>query len=271
LSKSEIHPTAIVEKGAKLGSGCVIGPGAIVGSEVELGDGCVVGPRAVLEGRVKMGAKNRIGIGAVIGGEPQDLAYQGAKSGVVVGEGNVFREYVTIHRGTKEGTDTTIGSHCFLMVGAHVAHNCRLADGVTLVNNVLLAGYVEVEERAFLGGAVVVHQFVRIGKLAMVRGQTRVGMDLPPYCMAVVTNGVCGLNSVGLRRAGVKPENRKALMRAYEEFFFGGKNRVQALEGIRKGKDAKIGEVRAFCDFIEKTKRGICHGLKPEDISLEEN
>jgi len=271
LSKSEIHPTAIVEKGAKLGSGCVIGPGAIVGSEVELGDGCVVGPRAVLEGRVKMGAKNRIGIGAVIGGEPQDLAYQGAKSGVVVGEGNVFREYVTIHRGTKEGTDTIIGSHCFLMVGAHVAHNCRLADGVTLVNNVLLAGYVEVEERAFLGGAVVVHQFVRIGKLAMVRGQTRVGMDLPPYCMAVATNGVCGLNSVGLRRAGVKPENRKALQRVYEEFFFGGKNRAQALEGIRKGKDAKVGEVKEFCDFVEKTKRGICHGLKPGEISLEEN
>ena len=260
-----------MEKGAKLGSGCVIGPGAIVGPEVELGDDCVVGPRAVLEGRVKMGAKNRVGIGAVIGGEPQDLAYQGAKSGVVIGEGNVFREYVTIHRGTKEGTDTVIGNHCFLMVGAHVAHNCRLADGVTLVNNVLLAGYVEVEEKAFLGGAVVVHQFVRIGKLAMVRGQTRVGMDLPPYCMAVATNGVCGLNSVGLRRAGVKPENRKALQRAYEGFFFSGKNRTQALGEIRKGKDLGVEEVKEFCDFIEKTKRGICHGLKPEDISLEEN
>ena len=126
---SEIHPTAMVEKGAKLGKGCVVGPGAIVGSEVELGDGCVVGPRAVLEGRVVMGAKNRIGVGAVIGGEPQDVAYQGAKSGVRVGEGNVFREYVTVHRGTKEGTDTVIGSGCFLMVGSHVAHNCRLADG----------------------------------------------------------------------------------------------------------------------------------------------
>ena len=105
----------------------------------------------------------------------------------------------------------------------------------------------------------------------MVRGQTRVGMDLPPYCMAVATNGVCGLNSVGLRRAGVKPESRKALQRVYEEFFFGGKNRVQALEGIRKGKDAKVDEVKEFCDFVEKTKRGICHGLKPGEISLEEN
>lgn len=271
MSKIEIHPTAIVEKGAKLGAGCVVGPGAIVGSEVELGDGCVVGPRAVLEGRVRLGTKNRIGIGAVIGAEPQDLAYQGAKSGVMIGEGNVIREYVTIHRGTKEGTDTVIGNGCFLMVGAHVAHNCRLADGVVLVNNVLLAGYVEVEEKAFLGGAVVVHQFVRIGKLAMVRGQTRVGMDLPPYCMAVATNGVCGLNLVGLRRAGVGPENRKALQRVYEEFFFGGKNRVQALEAIRKGQDSKGSEVKEFCDFIEKTKRGICHGLKPGDISVEEN
>ena len=271
MSTAKIHPTAIVEKGAKIGSDCEIGPGAIVGPEVEIGAGCIIGPRAVLQGRLKMGVKNRIGVGAVLGGEPQDLAYQGAASGVIIGNGNTFREYVTIHRGTKEGTDTVIGNDCFLMVGAHVAHNCRLENGVTLVNNVLLAGYVEVEERAFLGGAVVVHQFVRIGKLAMVRGQTRVGMDLPPYCMAVATNGVCGLNAVGLRRAGVKPENRKALQRAYEAFFFGGKNRTQALEEIRKGPDAKVGEVKEFCDFIEKTKRGICHGLKPGEISLEEN
>jgi UDP-N-acetylglucosamine acyltransferase len=271
MSEAKIHATAIVEKGAKIGSDCEIGPGAILGPEVELGSGCIVGPRAVLQGRVKMGDKNRIGVGAVIGGEPQDLAYQGAKSGVVIGEGNTFREYVTIHRGTKEGTDTVIGNGCFLMVGAHVAHNCRLADGVILVNNVLLAGYVEVEEKAFLGGAVVVHQFVRIGKLAMVRGQTRVGMDLPPYCMAVATNGVCGLNLVGLKRAGVGLEGRKALQRVYEEFFFGGKNRVQALEEIRNGKDAKEKEVKEFCDFIDKTKRGVCHGLKAGEISLEEN
>ena len=271
MNNVKIHPTAIVEKGAQIGAGCEIGPGAIVGAEVELGEGCILGPRAVLQGRVKMGPKNRVGVGAVIGGEPQDLAYQGAKSGVVLGEGNTLREYVTIHRGTKEGTDTVIGNGCFLMVGAHVAHNCRLADGVILVNNVLLAGYVEVEEKAFLGGAVVVHQFVRIGKLAMVRGQTRVGMDLPPYCMAVATNGVCGLNLVGLKRAGVGLDGRKALQRVYDEFFFGGKNRAQALEEIRQGNDAKNKEVKEFCDFIEKTKRGICHGLKAGEISLEEN
>ena len=129
MNESKIHSTAMVEKGAKLGEGCVVGPGAIVGAEVELGAGCVVGPRAVLDGRIKMGAKNKIGVGAVIGGEPQDAAYAGAKSGVEVGEGNVFREYVTVHRGTKEGSSTVIGSGCFLMVGAHVAHNCRLGDG----------------------------------------------------------------------------------------------------------------------------------------------
>ncbi len=268
---SEIHPTAIVEKGEKLGKGCVVGPGAIVGGEVELGEECVVGPKAVLEGRVVMGAKNRIGVGAVIGGEPQDIAYQGAKSGVMVGDGNIFREYVTIHRGTKEGTNTEIGNSCFLMVGAHVAHNCRLADGVTLVNGVMLAGYVEVEEKAFLGGAVVVHQFVRIGKLAMVRGQSRIGMDLPPYCMGVATNAVCGLNLVGIRRSGMGVEERKGLERAYEEFFFGGKNRVQALNEIRSGKDSKVKEVKEFCDFIEKTKRGICHGLRAGDLREEEN
>ena len=271
MNETRIHPTAIVEKGAKLGEGCVVGPGAIVGSEVELGAGCVIGPRAILDGRVKMGMKNRIGVGAVIGGEPQDISYAGAKTGVEVGDGNIFREYVTVHRGTKDGTSTVIGSGCFLMVGAHVAHNCRLADGVVLVNGVMLAGYVEVEEKAFLGGAVVVHQFVRIGKLAMVRGQTRIGMDLPPYCMAVATNAVCGLNLVGIRRAGIGVEGRKALERVYEEFFFGGKNRVQALEAIRLGKDAQSPEVNEFCDFIEKTKRGICHGVRAGDLREEKN
>jgi len=271
VNETQIHTTAIVEKGAKLGEGCIVGPGAIVGAEVELGAGCVVGPRAVLDGRVKMGMKNRIGVGAVIGGEPQDISYGGAKTGVEVGDGNIFREYVTVHRGTKEGTSTVIGSGCFLMVGAHVAHNCRLADGVVLVNGVMLAGHVEVEEKAFLGGAVVVHQFVRVGKLAMVRGQTRIGMDLPPYCMAVATNAVCGLNLVGIRRAGIGVESRKALERVYEEFFFGGKNRVQALEAIRLGKETQSPEVKEFCDFIEKTKRGICHGLRAVDLREEEN
>jgi UDP-N-acetylglucosamine acyltransferase len=135
----------------------------------------------------------------------------------------------------------------------------------------MLAGYVEVEEKAFLGGAVVVHQFVRIGKLAMVRGQTRIGMDLPPYCMAVATNAVCGLNLVGIRRSGVGLEGRKALERVYDEFFFGGKNRIQALETIRSGRDIKEKEVKEFCDFVEKTKRGICHGLRAGDLREEEN
>jgi UDP-N-acetylglucosamine acyltransferase len=125
----------------------------------------------VLEGRVKMGAKNRIGIGAVIGADRRIWLIRGPKSGVVMGEGNVIREYVTIHRGTEEGTDTVIGNGVFFMVGAHVAHNCRLADGGVRQQRPIGAGYVEVEEKAFLGGAVVVHRLVRIGKLAMVRGR----------------------------------------------------------------------------------------------------
>lgn len=250
---------AFIHPQAKIGTGCTIGPGAVIGEHVELGDGCEVQAHAILTGYTVIGPGNRIGYGAVIGAEPQDHAFDARTvSWVRMGAGNVIREYATIHRGTRPDSATIIGDNNFLMAGSHVAHNCVLGNGVTLVNNTLLAGYVEVEDRAFLGGAVVVHQFVRIGQLVMIRGQTRIGLDVPPFFMAVDTNTVAGLNRVGLRRFGMSAAQIRGIQRAYKKLYFEGLNRLQAVAAIRADPTLATPEAQVICDFVEKTKRGIC-------------
>jgi len=253
-----IHERALVSPSARLGEGVVVGPDAIVGPEAEIGEGCEIRARAVIDGRVTIGPRTRIGYGAVVGAEPQDLAYRGAASSTRIGADCVIREYATIHRGTQEGTATEIGSKCYLMAGAHVAHNCRLADEVILVNNVLLGGYVEVGFKAFVGGAVVVHQFTRLGAYAMVRGQTRLGMDVPPYCMATHTNAVSGINRVGLRRAGFDEVRRRRIFRAVELLCRSGLNRSQALERLAGEPDFQHPDVEALAAFARSTRRGLC-------------
>lgn len=255
---SLIDPTAIIAPEAQLGRRVKVGPGAIIGPGVTIGDDCEIRARAVLCGDLTIGARTQIGYHAVIGAEPQDTSYQGAPSRTVIGEDNIIREFVTIHRGTGEGTATVVGNHCFLMVGAHVAHNCVLADHVTLVNNVLLAGYVTVDERAFLGGGAVVHQFTRIGKLAMVRGQVALGLDVPPFCMAVAVNTVFGLNRIGLRRAGYDASRRRQVQRLFDLFYRSGLNRQQAIEAIEAAKDLHPEDAKTFADFLRPTKRGVC-------------
>ncbi len=229
----------------------MIGPDAVIDEHVTIGANCEIRARAVITGHTSIGANNQIGYGAVIGAEPQDLAYRGAESYVRIGDGNVIREYATIHRGTKEGSATVMGDNCYLMTGAHLGHNCRLGNGVILVNHVLLGGYVEVRDGAFLGGAVVG------------RGQTRLGLDVPPYCMAVATNTVCGLNRVGLRRRGYDRARRKAIEAAYETYFWSGNNRLQALAVLdAAGND----DVRLFAEFIRGTRRGICAATRAADV-----
>ena len=251
-----LHPSAHVDPKAELGADVTVGPGAVIDAGCVLGDRCEVRAHAIVTGSTIMGADGQIGYGAVVGAEPQDTGYNGAPTRVRIGTRCIIREHATIHRGTKEGTETVIGDGCFLMTGAHVAHNCRLGNGVTLVNNVLLAGHVEVGDRAFLGGAAVVHQFVRIGAYAIMRGQTRIGKDLPPYFMATHTNAVSGLNRVGLKRAGFGPQVRRDLQTAYDILYKDGLNVTQAVRLIR---DRLAGpEIDHLLTFIEATKRGIC-------------
>jgi UDP-N-acetylglucosamine acyltransferase len=157
----KIHPTAIVSEGADLADDVEIGAHAIVGERVKLGSGCIVQAHAILEGQTVLGSGNFVGYGAVIGATPQDFAFrETVSSGVRIGDNNTFREYVTIHRGTKEASATVVGNDCYLMVGTHLGHNVALGHKVVIANNCLLAGYVEIGDGAVLGGGTVFHQFL---------------------------------------------------------------------------------------------------------------
>jgi len=208
-----------------------------------------------------------IGYGAVLGAEPQDHSYKGAPSRVEIGSGNRIREYVTIHRSTKEGGATVVGNDNFLMSGVHLAHDTRVGNATTIVNNTLLAGHVQVDDRAFLGGATLVHQHVRIGSLAITRGGTRLTKDVPPYLMAVAINQVSGINRLGLRRAGFSQETRRTVQAAYELIYRANLNISQALGELRLKFHQP--EITAFIDFIAASQRGICRERQRRDDDEE--
>ncbi len=253
----KIHPSAIVSPQATLADDVEVGPNAIIGDEVTLGPGCVVKANAVLEGKTTFGARNIIGYGAIIGGPPQDFAFtESVKSEVRIGDGNTFREYVTIHRGTKEGTATVVGNNCYLMVGAHLGHNVQVSNDVIIANDCLLAGYVEVHDKAILGGGSVFHQFIRIGKFAMISGGAGFKKDLPPYTMASHDQEVAGINAIGLRRSGYPAEVRNEIRRAFKLIYWSGLNLRDALKKAAESTWAP--PTQEFFDFIASSKRGIC-------------
>jgi len=263
-----IHPTAIIHPQARLGAGVRVGPYAVIDADVELGENCVVGPQVYLTGHTKIGAANHFHAGCVIGDAPQDLKYQGEPTRLVIGDHNVFREHVTVHRSNKLAEDTVIGSHNLLMAGSHVAHNCRLGNHIILVNGALLAGHVTVADRAFISGNCLVHQFVRVGTLTMMRGGAAISQDLPPFTVARGENRICGLNTVGLRRAGISAGERLELKRLYHALFRGGKNlraAVAAAQPVFAG-----AACQTLLDFVAATKRGVCSGNKSPANGVEE-
>lgn len=250
-----IHPTAIVDPRAVLGAGVEVGPYAVIEAGVGLGDGCRVGPGVHLLAGTTAGPRNEFHAGCVIGGPPQDLKYRGEPTRLRIGEGNVFREHVTIHRSNRPDEDTVIGSFNLFMVHSHVGHNCRLGDQLVLANGAMLAGHVEVGDRVFISGNCMVHQFCRVGRLALMQAGSAISKDLPPAVIARGGNGLVGLNVVGLRRAGVSGEERLALRRVYLAVFRSGKNiRAAAEEAARGGLD---GMPRAFVEFILASRRGV--------------
>jgi UDP-N-acetylglucosamine acyltransferase len=218
-----IHPLAVVSPEAKLGTGVTVGAFATVEAGVELGDFCKVASGAVIKSGVTAGCHNEFAEHAVIGGAPQHVARPEQIGGVVIGDHNVFREYVTIHRAMKPGTTTAVGSHNYVMSGVHFGHDVRVGNHCICANNALLGGHVTVEDRAFVSGAVAVHQFCRIGRLAMVGGHARVVQDIPPYMLIDGQSGcVVGLNVVGLRRSGHSADDIAALKAAYRVIYRSG-------------------------------------------------
>ena len=253
-----IHPTAIVEPGAQLGVDVQIGPHAFVAATARLGDGCVLAPHAIVLDHATLGARCKVHSCAVIGDLPQDLSFKDEPSFVVIGDDCVFREGVTVHRGTKPGTTTRIGNHVYMMSNSHAAHNCEVGDHVILANCALLAGYVTVGERCFLGGGSAVHQFCHVGRLAMVAACSLITKDLPPFCTSLssANSQVGGLNIVGLRRAGFTAAQRAQIKQVFGLVYRSGLNTTQAKERLRA--DAANPYAAEFADFLEHAKRGIC-------------
>lgn len=249
-----LHPTAVIHPDAQLGTDVSVGPYAVIEGGARIGDRCVIQAHAIITAHVTMGEDNLIGYGAVIGGDPQDFAFRPEiHSEVRLGNGNKIREYATIHRGTAEGTATVVGDHCFLMAGAHLAHNVSLGDRVILANNVLLGGYVQVAERVFVGGGCVFHQHIRVGRLAICQGLSAFSKDIPPYVIAAERNGAAGLNIVGLRRAGLTAAQRAEVKAAFDLLYRGGLNVSQALAAARERVWGEEG--RAFWDFVAAAKK----------------
>ncbi len=265
---ADIHPTAIIGERVRLGAGVCIGPGVIIEDDVDIGAGTRAGAYSFIGRRTRIGPDNAIGMWVQVGGDPQIVGWQPADSRVVVGAGNVFREYVSIHRAKDAGGETVIGDGCYLMGGAHVAHDCRLGNHVVLANGALLAGHVEVGDHAFVSGNCVVHQFVRIGRRVMIRGMTALGKDAVPFVLIDQSNTVRSLNKVGLRREGLQPAVIREVDRAFRELFRSKRPVFQSLEILERG--PMCDEVEEMVRFIRASKRGICLWYSTQVRRLEE-
>ena len=241
---TKIHPTAIVETGAEVGEDCVIHAHAILTRHARLGAGVVVHP------------------GVVVGGDPQDLSFDPATaSGVRIGPRTVLREHVTINRSTAAGGETLVGADCFLMAGAHVAHDCVVGDHVVLANNVLLAGHVRLGAFTFVGGGAAFHQFTRVGEIAMVGGLARITLDIPPYVMAAERDEIVGLNLVGLKRRSFSREVVAELKDCFREVYYDGGNvRLRAQEMLGRG--VRSAEARGFLEFFAGGRRGVARARR---------
>ena len=250
-----IHPTAIIHPSAKLGANVRVGPNAVIDADVALGADCVVGPHVYLTGVTTIGAGNHFHAGCVIGDAPQDLKYRGEPTRVEIGDRNVFRENVTVNRATKEGA-TVVGADNFFMANAHIAHNCVVGNHVIFANSATLGGHAVVQDRAFLSGSCLVHQFCRVGTLAIMQGGSAISKDLPPFTIALRVNEICGLNIIGLRRAGFSAADRLELKQLYHALFRGGKN-LRAAVAEASEKFTTTG-AQQLLEFVAAAKRGVC-------------
>lgn len=252
-----IHKTAIVHSKAKLDSSVTIGPYSVIGEDVVIKENASVGAHCVIEGWTTIGQGNKIFTGAVIGSVPQDRKYAGKRSFVEIGANNIIREYVTINPGTDEDEKTIIGSDNLIMAYSHIAHNCVIGNGVIIANGGTLAGHVTIEDKAVIGGLVAVHQFCRVGKLSIIGGCSKVVQDIPPFS---TSDGhparVYGINSIGLRRAGISSKDSLDLKKAFKVLFFSNLSISTAVENLKEEMSQNI-LISYLIDFVSTSKRGI--------------
>jgi len=254
---SEIHPTAVIQEGARIGEGCRIGPYCVIGPNVILGTGCELHSHVVIDGHTEIGSENTFYPFASIGLRTQDLKWDGGTTWTRVGSNNTFREYVTIHSATADGDATVIGSHNNLLAYTHVAHDCQLGDHIIMSNVGTLAGHVIVEDRAIVGGLAAVHQFCRIGTMSIIGGCSKVVQDVPPYMMVDGNPAVTRtLNKEGLKRNGVNEDTQKSMRQAYRILFRSQQTFTNAVKQVRADL-ATSPELEYLLAFIESSERGI--------------
>ena len=251
-----VHPLSLVEPGAELAADVTVGPFCFIESGVVLGPGTKLDSHAVIKSGTKLGKRNFVGQGAVLGGDPQDRKYKGEPTFLGIGDDNVFREYVTIHRATGEGNVTRVGNRCFLMAFVHLGHNCVIEDDVTIANDCGISGHCTIEQFANVGGMTGVHQFCRIGRASMIQAMSGVGEDMPPFMVSAGRPAqTYDINAIGLRRLGLNQEARLHLHRAARLLF-----RTQL--GLRNAIDLVHAEVPAteevtyLLEFMERRYRG---------------
>lgn len=258
MAKPKIHRTAIVDPGTKLSEGVEIGPYCIVGKRVKLGKNTKLNAHVIIE-NTDMGSNNTVYPFTLIGLPPQDIKYDGEKTRVKIGNNNVIREYITIHRASVGGDKVTrIGNNNFLMAYVHVAHDCNIGNHVVMANATTLAGHVIVEDYVFIGGLVAVHQFTRIGASSMIGGFSAIPQDIPPFTTAAGERAkLYGLNTVGLKRQNFDEATIKNLKKAYKILF---RSKLTLKEAIKKLKNERkeTDEINYLIEFIEQNKRGVC-------------
>lgn len=255
---TRIDPRAVVAPTAKLGEGVEVGPFAIIGPDVEIGDGTIVGPHAVVTGWTKLGSHNRIFQFASIGDAPQDKKYAGEPTRVEIGDRNVFREYVTVNRGTTHDKGTTrVGSDNLFMASSHVAHDCIVGSHCVFANLATLGGHVEVDDYVILAGFTGVHQFCKIGAHAFIANNTAVTRDVPPYVMAVGHPAAPhSINATGLSRRGFTPEQVRNIKNAYRTLYRMDLPLEAAMEKLREAAQTQA-EIVPFVEFVARSTRSL--------------
>jgi UDP-N-acetylglucosamine acyltransferase len=253
-----IHPSAVVDRSARLHSSVSVGPYSVIGPQVEIGANTTVGPHVVIEGPTKIGADNRIHAFASLGGAPQDKKYAGEATTLEIGDRNTIREFCTLNRGTVQDAGATrVGNDNWIMAYVHLAHDCRIGDHTIFANNAQLAGHVDVGDHAILGGFTVVHQFVSIGAHSLTAMGTILLQDLPPYVTAAGNTAQAhGINSEGLKRRGFSTETIAAIRAAYKTLYKSGLTLEQAKDEL--GRQARsVPEIGVLLEFLGRSRRGI--------------